>query len=380
MVNVSVAEAGSNLAPSRPYAFPKIRQTQRSGETRDGSHRTEHRADAAASSLTREADLPGEQPSDREAAAGRLDATPLLPNPFAASPAASVDVPNDTFRLVPLVDILIGPRLRGVVAEFTQLMLDSLSRYDIIQPPVVRRDPLHSDKFVLVSGLQRVNAARVSGADHILCRIAELTDIKAELWEIDENLVRTALSPAELALFIERRREIHEQIHGTGKARGAAAANAAMGRKTDASAILADASFTAETAKKSGMSARTVQRVVQRAAKNGQTNLKRIAGTSLDVPSELDALPRLPRATQDRLINEATAGAQVSAVQALRQMRELSVAMENLPAAAASQQAPSISTNQDGLQGLSALKRAWLDASDSVRKKFLVWIKDIGQV
>jgi hypothetical protein len=126
------------------------------------------------------------------------------------------------------------------------------------------------------------------------------------------------------------------------------------------------------------MSARTVQRVVHRAAKNGHTNLKRIVGTSLDVPSELDALPLLPRATQERLINDATAGAQVSAVHALRQMRKLSAATESPQAVPTSQQPPS--SNQDDLQALSVLKTAWINASNAAREAFLAWIKDIGQV
>lgn len=91
--------------------------------------------------------------------------------------------------------------------------------------------------------MQRLNAARVCGADTILCRVVPLSYLEAELWEIDQNLVHVALGPAEEALLISRRRALHEQVHGKSKARGAAAANAAMGRN-NATAKMALASFT----------------------------------------------------------------------------------------------------------------------------------------
>lgn len=231
----------------------------------------------------------------REASA----ATPLPPNPL----SEPLDDPLDTrnagdFRLVKLADIAIGERLRGVVEGFIVTIVQSLSTYDVIQPPVVRPDLLNTGKFLLVSGLQRINAAYLQGKDGILCRVAELTDTQAALWEIDENLVRAPLSPAEEAIFIDRRRELHEQLHGKAKAVGAVAANAAMGR--NATAKLADASFTADTAKKTGKSPRTIQRVVQRAAKNGRVDLARIAGTSLDRGAELDALPLVPPSCREQ--------------------------------------------------------------------------------
>jgi hypothetical protein len=70
--------------------------------------------------------------------------------------------------------------------------------------------------------------------------VAELTDLEAALWEI-ENLVRAPLSPAEEAIFIDRRRELREELYGKAKALGAVAANAVMGRK-HATAKLAGAS------------------------------------------------------------------------------------------------------------------------------------------
>src|ERR1700682_6163477 len=99
------------------------------------------------------------------------------------------------FREVPLPAITIPDRrLRGVVEEFTSDITESLACLgQIIQPPTVRR--LGAESFELVCGLQRIEAARRMGLTSILCRIVEITDVEAEMWEIDENLIRAGLSP-----------------------------------------------------------------------------------------------------------------------------------------------------------------------------------------
>src|ERR1700676_849676 len=142
-------------------------------------------------------------------------------------------VPSE-FREVPLPAITIPDRrLRGVVEEFTSDITESVACLgQIIQPPTVRR--LGAESFDLVCGLQRIEAARRMGLTSILCRIVEITDVEAEMWEIDENLIRAGLSPALEAIYVEKRLRIHEQQFGKAKARGAIAANAAMGRDSDA--------------------------------------------------------------------------------------------------------------------------------------------------
>jgi hypothetical protein len=310
-------------------------------------------------------------------ARGVSAATPLPPNLLGETLDVTCDTTGD-FRLVKLADIAIGERLRGVVAAFINTMVQSTSTHDLIQPPVVRPDLL-SGKFTLVSGLQRINAAHVRGKDDILCRVVELSDLRAALWEIDENLVRAPLSPAEEAIFIDRRRELHEQLHGKARGRGAAAANAVMGRK-HATAKLADVSFTADTAKKTGKSVRAIQRVVHRATQNGRTDLARITGTSLDRGAEIDALSLVPPATRDALIEQAVAGIEVSAVQTRKEQQKPSVEAEcpdtSSPAGKPSDAAKS-TERVDNDFGLSALQVAWLGASDPAREAFLAWIEEV---
>jgi ParB/RepB/Spo0J family partition protein len=251
-------------------------------------------------------------------------------------------------------------------------MMDSVSERGIIHPPVVRPDPAEAGKYVLVSGLQRINAAKVLGNNELLCRVVALDDLGAALWEVDENLARASLSPADEALYMARRREVYELLHGkdSGKAKGAAAANAKMGRR-HAAAMLAPASFSEDTANRTGKSQRSIQRAIQRAAQNGSAILTRVARTALDTGAELDALPHLPPATQEQLIEQAAAGAQVSAVQTRREMR-------GSPAAKgqdATEPLSPPSSAQIDCPDLSALKKAWLGASSSARESFLAWIE-----
>ena len=61
--------------------------------------------------------------------------------------------------LVPLADISTGHRHRDVVEGFTPFMAESISTHGVIQPLIVRPAPLDPGKFLLVTGMQRINAA-----------------------------------------------------------------------------------------------------------------------------------------------------------------------------------------------------------------------------
>jgi len=312
--------------------------------------------------------------------------TQVPPNLFDGQRNEATAAPSE-FRPVPLAAITIPEgRLRGVIEEFLPAMTESATSLGQIQPPTVRPDGLNVGNFELVCGRQRIEAARRMGLESILCRVVELTDTEAEMWEIDENLVRAALSPAQEAIYMDKKLSLHEKKYGKAKAKGALAANAVMGRDSDASANLADA-FTKETAKKMGTSVRTVQRIVQRAALNGQADLTRVAGTSLDSKTELDCLAQLPPVTRETLIEQAEAGMDVSAVRE----RELLDALD-APAAGASETAaePESAKDADAVAPggnftdpadseaaeLEALKAAWLGASDSARAKYLQWLAE----
>jgi len=380
----SVEELQRAVAHPRPYAFPKLGAVQHLNAAGEDSQPSKDLPNAPALDLAQEIN----EPNPATSAGETSDATSLLLNPFETALIAEPNIPMDAFKLVDLADISTCHRLRGVVGEFIPIMIASLSTHGIIQPPVIRPNPANPDKFLLVTGLQRVNAAVAAGADKIHCRVVRLSDDEAEFWEIDENLVRSALTPAQEALCIDRRRALHERLYGKAKARGAAAANLAMGR--DASAKLADASpsFVEITAKRVGRSARSVQRAVQRAAQNGRSDLERVVGSSLDVGTELDALPMLPSATRAALIEQAAAGQQVSAIQVVAEA-EKSPVEDGSPSDSAvsrnrsrarlapAQPGDERIERRDPFPGLVALQTAWRKAPIQSRERFLAWIDEI---
>src|SRR5690606_27712287 len=103
---------------------------------------------------------------------------------------------------------------------------------------------------VLVAGATRLAAVKMLGWEHVEALEIKGDDLDAELVEIDENLMRAELSPSERAAHLARRKAIYEEKNGKAKAKGAHAANAAMGR-SNANANLADA-FVADVASKTG--------------------------------------------------------------------------------------------------------------------------------
>ncbi len=139
---------------------------------------------------------------------------------------------------------------------------------------------------------------------------------QAELVEIDENLVRADLSPAEEAAHLGRRKELYELRHPAtkrGSAGGRAKAAKAKGAKSQNETGQADA-FIDDTAKKTGKGRSTIAR---KAARAKVVVLPEIIGTSLDKGAEIDALAKLPVEKQRSLAEAAKRGEQVSAISAL---------------------------------------------------------------
>ena len=150
-----------------------------------------------------------------------------------------------------------------------------------------------------------LEAVRQCGHDHIRAVILDGLDADAaHLAEIDENLIRADLSPAERAMHVARRKELYEKLHPETKHGG--------DRKSDGKSTRQNGDlkrFTKDAASKVGRSERTIQREVARAAKIG--GLADVVGTSLDSADNLDRLAKLPEPTQRDLIARAKAGEKI---------------------------------------------------------------------
>jgi len=239
--------------------------------------------------------------------------------------------------------IHVPSRLRPCGEQLVQRLVDSMRTCQLIDPITVVIDDNYAQhgRLTLIAGRHRLEAARRLGWESIHARLISADTTTAELIEIDSNLVRSTLSPAEEALLIGRRKKLFETLHGPAKARGARAANAVMNRgatSADASANLADA-FTTNVATLTGKSERSVQRAAAREAALGAKVLTAIQGGPLDTGASIDRLARVQR-------GERTTHATSRKISNLADEKNI----------------------------LSELMNLWRDATPATRVRFLRWI------
>jgi uncharacterized ParB-like nuclease family protein len=200
-------------------------------------------------------------------------------------------------------------RLRALREETVKALIQSMVHRGQLQSIVVR--PRKDGGYWLVAGLHRLEAAKKLKWNAINCAICDDMEAgEAELAEIDENLIRADLSPAERALHIAKRKELYEIAHPEAKATKAGGPGRAKYRRQNGDDIAER--FTKDTAKKTRTPERTIQRDSTRA--NKVPVLLDIVGTRLDKGAEIDALAQLPVGKQRSLAEAAKRGEQVSAI------------------------------------------------------------------
>jgi len=107
------------------------------------------------------------------------------------------------YQSLPVAAITIpAHRLRQLQSEIVADLAASITAQGLLQPIVVsvveRRE-----RYRLIAGRHRLEAIRQLGRDAIDARIvSDIDAAAAELMEIDENLIRAELSPAERALHM----------------------------------------------------------------------------------------------------------------------------------------------------------------------------------
>ena len=113
--------------------------------------------------------------------------------------------------LLAVDEIIVPPdRLRQLRPEKVAEMAESISNQGLLQPIVVRRT---SDGLTLVAGWRQLEATRLLGHKNIRASVRDMNADQARLVEIDENLARAELSPAERAMHVGLRKELYEKLH-----------------------------------------------------------------------------------------------------------------------------------------------------------------------
>jgi ParB family chromosome partitioning protein len=202
-------------------------------------------------------------------------------------------------------------RLRALRPETVDALAASMATEGLLQPIVVR--PSRGLGYTLVIGRHRYMAAQKLKWDHISAVVVELSDAEAEMAEIDENLIRAELTPAERADHTGKRKKLYEELYPKTKAGKAPPKRSGKGGKLKSQNE--NLTFVKDTAEKTGQGCSTVARDATRASKVAV--LADIKGTSLDKGTELDALAKLSEKEQRELAAKAAAGEKVSAVSLL---------------------------------------------------------------
>lgn len=183
------------------------------------------------------------------------------------------------------IEIPGGRKLRTDVGA----LADSISQVGLLNPITVRATQIYEeaqharDGYRLVAGLHRLEAMKSLGHETIRAHIIdfaddEFADLKVDLAEIDENLVRVDIPLIDQSERLENRKRIYEVLHPETSVGGDR--KSLEFKEKNQSAIIAGC-FTKDTAEKTGMSERSIQELTQISKKIGHDLKTEIRDTPL---------------------------------------------------------------------------------------------------
>ena len=149
--------------------------------------------------------------------------------------------------------IAIGTRHRAVDDKKLGALKSSMDDIGLQTPITVWLEQNGEDNLAhLVVGRHRLEAARLLRWESIDAFVTDADELDRELWEIDENLMRAELGPAEMAEHTAKRAELVKQK--------AAIVNGQLVQKPAHRPSEGQEEFEEETAKATGKSTKTVRR------------------------------------------------------------------------------------------------------------------------
>lgn len=197
-------------------------------------------------------------------------------------------------EMIRISDIDTGKRLREVDPAKVEALKPSFTELGLRTPITVRANDSKrkgASPYILSAGAHRLAAALAIGWQEIPAFVRKESALDAELWEIDENLARAELTPADRAMFVFRRKELYllkypETAHG-----GDRKSSGQVGHLVDRAERK---SFVAATAELTGKPERSIRRDAERGEKICKAALDKLRGTRLDNGVALDRLKALP--------------------------------------------------------------------------------------
>lgn len=232
----------------------------------------------------------------------------------ATAPAGTATARVCVARDISSIDVVA--RLRPVDLARVEALKTSIRELGLKTPITVYGKP-DDARVRLSAGGHRLEAMRQLGETLIECFHEDGDALDAELWEIDENLARSELTPADRALFTHRRKEIYLLKHPE-TAQHVAGARSRHGDAPD------KLSFAEATAQATGQNRRTVERDAARGAKIAEMALHLIRGTRLNNGVFLDRLKHVPEDNQVLYVKAALADEKRKAAEVKENRQELS--------------------------------------------------------
>jgi len=228
-----------------------------------------------------------------------------------------------------------GGPLRKLNSQHVKLLAESIHEIGLQCPISVHAIPCppdapynhHGCYYQVATGNHRLEACKQLGWKEVPAFVLDMNDVDRDLWEIDENLIRAELTELERAEHIKQRKVLYLLKHPETKHGGDHGNQHTGGKKRERQVanigdLATPVCFVKDTAVKTGMSERDVQRAVHRAeaidepVKEAIRDMPEIAdkGVELDAlaavePEEQKAAVEAVRSGKARNVREATKGA-----------------------------------------------------------------------
>ena len=219
---------------------------------------------------------------------------PLLP---ARSPPLNETIaPELEVTLRPIAEIQLNNEYLRTDTDVTALK-KSIESVGVIHPVTV------NGKGELLAGARRLQAARELGWTEIPAQVVEKDELVQELISIDENLVRTPLSPLKLEKCHNRGREIYEQINPAANKVDLSNEELSREEKLEQKAREEEDqdSFAAVTAEKTGLSRSVIKGAIKRDALASPA-VKRARGEGGLNATQTNEIIKLEAETQERVL------------------------------------------------------------------------------
>lgn len=256
--------------------------------------------------------------------------------------------------LIPVADIHIGERLRTVDADYVAMLAASIGDIGLMHPIEVGAADRRG-RYPLIAGAHRLAAYTELNLNEVPALVVSVKGLSAQLREIDENLMRRELSALDRAVFLAKRKEVHEALNPHTRHGG--------DRKSDQVDKFGHliGSFSSEVAEKLDLSERTIRRAIQRANAIAPDVRARIATTWIARRGSM----------LDKLAKETPEHQRAMVAELLGENRPAKTVAQ----ARAAVRGPSLEEliNQDERQ-FQALMRAWRTAGQRARDRFIAHV------